>query len=103
MRSTGRGFLLDEGARADGLVAIQQGPLHKQASKYLSFHFALPLSFTDAAGVQRPTPLQPGAYRVDDYIVVERSCRSLPFGFTNSPFTFTKVIKVSSFTSHSKS
>ena len=75
-------------------AAFWHVPLHNQAAKYLSFHFALPLSFTDAEGVQRPTPMPPGAYRVDDYIVVERSCRSLPFGFTNSPFTFTKVIKV---------
>jgi hypothetical protein len=26
--------------------------------------------------------------------VVERSCSRLPFGFTDSPFTFTKVVKV---------
>ena len=75
-------------------AAFWHVPLHVQAAKYLSFHFALPQSFVDEAGVRHATPIPPGAYVVDDYIVVERSCRSLPFGFTNSPFTFTKVIKV---------
>jgi hypothetical protein len=71
-------------------------PLHKQAARYLSFHFALPLCYTDAAGqCHRVTP-PTGAYVVEgeDYMVVERSCASLPFGYTNSPFIFTKVVKV---------
>ena len=76
-------------------AAFWHVPLHRQAARFLSFHFALPLEYIDDRGVRRPTPLPPGAYIVDDqYIVVERSCASLPFGYTNSPFVFTKIVKV---------
>ena len=34
-------------------------PLHVQAAKNLSFHFDLPLYFTDAAGARHQTPLPP--------------------------------------------
>jgi hypothetical protein len=45
-------------------------------------------------------PLQPGDYwalplgSAVQYQVVERTCASLPFGYTNTPFIWTKVIKV---------
>ena len=54
-------------------AAFWHVPLHVKAVKYLSFHFALPLSFVDEAGVRHPTPIPPGAYAVDDYIVIERT------------------------------
>jgi hypothetical protein len=43
---------------------------------------------------------QPGAYwalpldSAGQYQVVERTCVALPFGYTNAPFIWTKVIKV---------
>jgi hypothetical protein len=45
-------------------------------------------------------PLQPGTYRSlphgspNQYQVVERTCAVLPFGYTNTPFIWTKVVKV---------
>ena len=76
-------------------AAFWHVPLHRQAARYLSFHFALPLEYIDLAGVRQRTPIPRGAYVVEGrYIVVERSCASLPFGYTNSPFVFTKVVKV---------
>ena len=75
-------------------AAFWHVPLHRQAARYLSFHFALPRCYTNASGVRCPTPQPPGSYLVDNYIVVERSCAALPFGYTNSPLIFTKVVKV---------
>lgn len=89
-------------------------PLHQDTAHYLSFHFALPEFITragvivdgefvpQAGGPQRrreAVPLQPGGYFVTGadgvrYQVIERSCAALPFGYTNSPFVWTKVIKV---------
>ena len=74
-------------------------PLHKDTAHYLSFHFALPEYVRRAGGLLEPVPLQPGGYWVtapdgSRYQVVERSCAALPFGYTNSPFLWTKVIKV---------
>lgn len=89
-------------------------PLHPATAHYLSFHFALPEFVTRTGemidGVfvhqlggrlrrKEAVPLQPGAYWVtaadgSRYQVVERSCAALPFGYTNSPFIWTKVIKV---------
>lgn len=74
-------------------------PLHIETAHYLSFHFALPEFVTDLDGSRRAVPLQPGAYWVQPpqgprYQVVERTCRATPFGFTNSPYLWTKVIKV---------
>jgi len=73
-------------------------PLHKDTAHYLSFHFALPEFVRRPGGLLEPVPLQPGGYWVtaDDgsrYQVIERSCAALPFGYTNSPFLWTKVIK----------
>ncbi len=54
----------------------------------------------DASGRTVQVPLQPGAYwalthgSAGQYQVVERRCTTLPFGCTNSPFIWTKVIKV---------
>ena len=75
-------------------AAFWHVPLHRQSARYLSFHFALPLAYTDSLGQRHETPRVPGSYIVDDYMVVERSCAALPFGYTNSPFIFTKVVKV---------
>ena len=74
-------------------------PLHASTAHFLSFHFALPEFVVTADGSRRAVPLQPGGYWVQPprglrYQVVERSCRATPFGFTNSPFVWTKVIKV---------
>ena len=74
-------------------------PLHPATAHFLSFHFALPEFMTTSSGKREAVPLQPGAYwvRAEDgsrYQVVERSCAALPFGYTNSPFVWTKVIKV---------
>jgi len=80
-------------------------PLHPSTAHYLSFHFALPEFVRLDDGTQTAVPLQLGAYWVDlpplalggrqrRYQVIERSCLSIPFGFTNSPFIWTKVMKV---------
>ena len=73
-------------------------PLHAATAHFLSFHFALPECAPDADGCLRPVPLLPGAYWVTQgelrYQVVERSCAALPFGYTNSPFVWTKLVKV---------
>ena len=73
-------------------------PLHKDTAHYLSFHFALPEFVRRPGGLLEPVPLQPGGYWVTSadgsrYQVIERSCAALPFGYTNSPFLWTKVIK----------
>jgi hypothetical protein len=73
-------------------------PLHKDTTHYLSFHFALPEFVRRPGGLLEPVPLQQGGYwvTVDDgsrYQVIELSCTALPFGYTNSPFLWTKVIK----------
>jgi hypothetical protein len=75
-------------------AAFWHVPLHASAAKYLSFHFALPRFYIDTDGTRRSTPAPSGSYIVDDYIVVERSAAALPFGWTSSPFVFTKVVKV---------
>ena len=36
-------------------------PLHPSAARYLSFHFALSLRYTDAQGLSKPTPVPAGA------------------------------------------
>ena len=75
-------------------------PLHDSTAHFLSFHFALPEFMRDPSGELRRVPLQLGGYWVEAsstlgrYQVVERTCRALPFGFTNSPFVWTKVVKV---------
>ena len=73
-------------------------PLHRATAHYLSFHFALPAQVREVDGSLRPVPLQPGGYWVTEgpttYQVVERSCAALPFGYTNSPFVWTKLVKV---------
>ncbi len=75
-------------------------PLHDSTAHFLSFHFALPEFMRDPSGELRRVPLQLGGYWVEAsstlgrYQVVERTCRALPFGFTNSPFIWTKVVKV---------
>ena len=74
-------------------------PLHVDTAHFLSFHFALPAVITKDDGAVEHVPLQPGAYWVTGqngfrYQVVERSCRSIPFGYTNSPFVWTKVYRV---------
>ena len=75
-------------------------PLHKRTAHFLSFHFALPERVVLENGGTRFIPLQLGAYWVGApgspgrYQVVERSCAALPFGYTNSPWVWTKVIKV---------
>jgi len=79
--------------------------LHPSTAHYLSFHFALPEFVRLGDGTQTAVPLQPRAYWVDlpssatgerprRYQVIERSCLSIPFGYTNSPFIWTKVMKV---------
>ena len=66
--------------------------LHESTAHFLSFHFALPEFMKDPSGELQQVPLQPGGYWVEAsgslgrYHVVERTCRALPFGFTNSPF-----------------
>lgn len=79
-------------------------PLHPSTAHFLSFHFALPEFVLLPDGTQAAVPLQLGAYWVDlppsshshhrRYQVIERSCLSIPFGYTNSPFIWTKVMKV---------
>ena len=75
-------------------------PLHPSTAHFLSFHFALPEFVPGPSGELQPVPLQLGGYWVGApgslgrYQVVERTCRALPFGFTNSPFIWTKVVKV---------
>ena len=75
-------------------------PLHDSTAHFLSFHFALPEFMRDPSGELQRVPLQLGGYWVEAsstlgrYQVVERTCRALPFGFTNSPFVWTKVVKV---------
>ena len=75
-------------------------PLHDSTAHFLSFHFALPEFMRDPSGEIQRVPLQLGGYWVEAsstlgrYQVVERTCRALPFGFTNSPFVWTKVVKV---------
>jgi hypothetical protein len=73
-------------------------PLHKDTAHYLSFHFALPEFVRRPGGLLEPVPLQPGGCWVtaDDgsrFQVIECSCAALPFGYTNSQFLWTKVIK----------
>ena len=75
-------------------AAFWHVPLHLSAARYLSFHFAVPRSYVHPDGSRRPIPPPPGSYIVDDYHVIERSCAALPFGWTSSPFVFTKVVKV---------
>ena len=75
-------------------------PLHESTAHFLSFHFALPEFMKDPSGELQRVPLQLGGYRVEApgpigrYQVVEGTCRALPFGFTHSPFIWTKVVKV---------
>ena len=75
-------------------------PLHMSTARFLSFHFALPEFVTTSTGEREHVPLQPGGYWVEvpvslgRYQVIESSCRALPFRFTNSPFVWTKVVKV---------
>ena len=74
-------------------------PLHQDTAHFLSFHFALPASIEKEDGTLEHIPLQKGAYWVQGhngfrYQVVERTCRSIPFGYTNSPFVWTKVYRV---------
>ncbi len=67
---------------------------------YLSFHLTLPVSYVNASGRIVQVSLQPGDYwtlphgSAGQYQVVERTCAALPFGYTNSPFIWTKVKKV---------
>ena len=57
-------------------------------------------SYVDAVVRTVQVPLQPGPYwalfhvSTGQYQVVERTWATLPFGYTNSPFVWTKVIKV---------
>ena len=76
-------------------------PLHPSTAHYLSFHFALSEFVRLDDGTQTVMPFKPGAYWVDlpggrlrRYQVIERCCLSIPFGYTNSPFIWTKVMKV---------
>jgi hypothetical protein len=75
-------------------------PLHPATVHYLSFHLALPASYVNVSGRTVQVPLQPGAYWAlphgspGQYQVVERTCAVLPFGYTNAPFIWTKVVKV---------
>lgn len=84
----------------DVSAAYWHVPLHPATAHYLSFHLALPASYVNASGRTVQVPLQPGAYwalplgSAGQYQVVERTCAALPFGYTNAPFIWTKVIKV---------
>ena len=84
----------------DVSAAYWHVPLHPATAHYLSFHLALPASYVNASGRTVQVPLQPGAYwalplgSAGQYQVVERTCTTLSFGYTNSPFIWTKVIKV---------
>ncbi len=75
-------------------------PLHPAKVHYLSFHLALPASYVNASVRIVQVSLQPGGYwalphgSAGQYQVVERTCPALPFGYTNSPFIWTKLIKV---------
>ena len=74
-------------------------PLHDETAHFLSFHFALPATIVSGDGSVEEVPLQKGAYWVTGqnkfrYQVVERTCRSIPFGYTNSPYVWTKVYRV---------
>jgi hypothetical protein len=75
-------------------------PSHPATVHYLSFHLALPASYVNASGHTVQVPLQPGVYwtlphgSAGQYQVVERTCAGLPFGYTNTPFIWAKVIKV---------
>ena len=75
----------------DLAAAFWHVPMAKTSQRFVSWHLALPPSLQ---------ALPPGAYWVVDeagrrlHAVVERSCAALPFGWTSSPFIWTKVVKV---------
>ena len=75
----------------DIAAAFWHVPIAPESQQYLSWHLALPPTIAD---------LPPGAYWVYDengcrkYAVIERSCAALPFGWTSSPFIWTKLVKV---------
>jgi hypothetical protein len=82
----------------DVSVVYWNVPSHPATAHYLRFHLALPASYVNASGCIVQVPLQPGAYwtlphgSAGQYQVVERTCAALSFGYTNSPFIWTKVI-----------
>ena len=75
----------------DLAAAFWHVPMAKTSQRFVSWHLALPPSLQ---------ALPPGAYWIVDeagrrlHAVVERSCAALPFGWTSSPFIWTKVVKV---------
>ena len=75
----------------DVASAFWHVPIAADSQRFLSWHIAVPPTIQE---------LPPGAYWVHDaagqrqYAVIERTCAALPFGWTSSPFVWTKLIKV---------
>ncbi len=84
----------------DVSAAYWHVPLLPATVHYLSIHLALSASYVNASGRTVQVPLQPGTYwslphgSPGQYQVVERTYATLPFGYINTPFMLTKVVKV---------
>lgn len=99
----------------DASKAFWHVPLHEGTRHFLSFHLALPVVRSSPSGLEWVKP-PPGSYLVAPptccwetlslqeahqlsqrrliYHVVERTCGTLPFGFTASPYVWAKVFHV---------